>query len=87
MDCSPPGSSVHGILQTRKLEWVAMLSSRGIFPTQGSNPHLLSPELAGGLFIAMPAGKPSENTAILMAECKVTSAGVSTLVGLGYRSL
>ena len=29
MDCSPPGSSVHGILQARKLEWVAMPSSRG----------------------------------------------------------
>ena len=29
MDCSPPGSSVHGILQVRILEWVAMLSSRG----------------------------------------------------------
>ena len=29
MDCSLPGSSVHGILQTRVLEWVAMLSSRG----------------------------------------------------------
>ena len=28
MDCSPPGSSVHGILQTRILEWVAMPSSR-----------------------------------------------------------
>ena len=26
-DCSPPGSSVHGILQARILEWVAMLSS------------------------------------------------------------
>ena len=29
MDCSPPGSSVHGILQARILEWVAMPSSRG----------------------------------------------------------
>ena len=29
MDCSPPGSSVHGILQARGLEWVAMSSSRG----------------------------------------------------------
>ena len=28
MDCSPPGSSVHGILQARILEWVAM-PSRG----------------------------------------------------------
>ena len=27
--CSPTGSSVHGILQARTLEWVAMLSSRG----------------------------------------------------------
>ena len=29
MDCSPPGSSVHGILQATLLEWVAMPSSRG----------------------------------------------------------
>ena len=29
MDCSRPGSSVHGILQTRILEWVAISSSRG----------------------------------------------------------
>ena len=35
MDCSPSSSSVHGTLQARILEWVAMSSSRGIFPTQG----------------------------------------------------
>ena len=29
MDCSPPGSFVHGILQTRIPEWVAVPSSRG----------------------------------------------------------
>ena len=29
MDCSPPGLSVHGILQARILEWVAIPSSRG----------------------------------------------------------
>ena len=29
MDCSPPGSSVHGILQARILEWVAIAFSRG----------------------------------------------------------
>ena len=29
MDCSPPGSSVDGILQERTLEWVAISSSRG----------------------------------------------------------
>ena len=29
MDCSPPGSSVHGILQARILEWIAVPFSRG----------------------------------------------------------
>ena len=29
MDCSPPGSSVYGILQARILEWVAVFFSRG----------------------------------------------------------
>ena len=29
MDCSPPGFSVHGILQARIREWVAILFSRG----------------------------------------------------------
>ena len=38
MDCSPPGSSVHGVSQAR-MEWVAIFSSRGVFPTQGSNLH------------------------------------------------
>ena len=33
-DCSPLGSSVHGISQARILGWVAISFSRGIFPTQ-----------------------------------------------------
>ena len=43
MDCSPPGSSVHGILQARMLEWVAMPSSKG-----SSQPRIepISPSLA-----------------------------------------
>ena len=42
MDCSPPGSSVHGILRARIMECIAMPSLlQGIFPTQGSNPRLL----------------------------------------------
>ena len=36
MDCNPPGSSVHGILQAWRLEWVAIP-----FQTQGLNPSLL----------------------------------------------
>ena len=34
MDCSPPGSSVHGIFQARILEWVAISYSRGSFWTR-----------------------------------------------------
>ena len=37
MDYSLPGSSVHGVLQVRILEWVAMPSLQGIFSTQGLN--------------------------------------------------
>ena len=44
MNCSLPGSSAHGILQARILEWVAVPSSRGSSQptdrTQGSNPSL-----------------------------------------------
>ena len=40
-DCSPPGSSVHGTLQARILEWVAIPFSRGFFSTQGLNLGLL----------------------------------------------
>ena len=35
VDCSPPGSSIHGILQARILEWVAISFSRG-----SSNPGI-----------------------------------------------
>ena len=41
MDCSPPSSSVHGILQARILEWVAMPSLQAIFPNQRLNQCLL----------------------------------------------
>ena len=37
MDCSPPGFSVHRILQARRPEWVAMSSSRNL-PNPGIEP-------------------------------------------------
>ena len=49
-DYSPPGSSVHGILQTRALEWVAFPPPGGL-PSPGiKSMYLLSPALAGGFF-------------------------------------
>ena len=41
MDCSPPGSSVHGILQARIPESVANFLLQGIFLTRRSNPCVL----------------------------------------------
>ena len=51
---SPPGSSVHGILQARKLEWVAIFFSRDL-PDPGIKSG--SPALAGGFAVAEPPGK------------------------------
>ena len=50
VDCSPPGSSVHGILQARILEWVAMPSSRGSSHPGSESASFLSPALAGVFF-------------------------------------
>ena len=59
MDHSTSGSSVRGILQARILEWIAMPSSRGIFPIQVLNPSLLClTALASGFFTTAPPGKP-----------------------------
>ena len=55
MDCSPPGSSVHGISQARILEWVASSFSRG--SSQPRNRTHVSSS-AGRLFTAEPPGKP-----------------------------
>ena len=53
MDCSLPGSSVHGILQARKLEWVAILF---YLPNSGIEPG--SPALHTDSLLSEPTGKP-----------------------------
>ena len=50
MDCSPPGSSVHGVLQVRILEWAAMPSSRGSYDPGVEPASLTSPALTGEFF-------------------------------------
>ena len=50
MGCSPPGSAVHGILQARILEWVAMPFSRGSSQPKDHTAFFASPAQAGGLF-------------------------------------
>ena len=58
VDCSPPGSSVHGILQARILEWVAMPSFRGSSPPRDrTHVSYISPALAVGSLPLVPPGK------------------------------
>ena len=71
MDCSPPGSSVHGTFPSKNTGVVgchALL--QGIFPTQGLNPGVLRllHRQAGSLPLA-PPGKhfPTNKTAFMLA--------------------
>ena len=58
MDCSPPGSSVHGILQAIVLEWVAIPSSRGSFQLRAQTRSLA---LQADSLPSEPPGKPGEH--------------------------
>ena len=58
VDCSPPGSSVHGILQSRILDWVAMPSSKGSSQPRDRNCISWNSCIAGGFFTTEPLGKP-----------------------------
>ena len=58
MDCSLPGSFVHGILQARILEWVTMPSSRrSSWPRDQTHVSCISC-IAGRFFTTEPLGKP-----------------------------
>ena len=50
MDCSPPGSSVHGIFQARILQWVAMSYSRESSQHRIEPTSAVSPALRGRFF-------------------------------------
>ena len=56
MDYSPPGSSVHGILQARILEWTAISSSRG--STQPKDATWVSCIPGDDSLLSEPPGKP-----------------------------
>jgi len=55
MDFNPEGSSAHGILQARILEWVAISYLKGL-PNPGIKPR--SPALQADSLLSEPPGKP-----------------------------
>ena len=61
-DCSPPGSSVHGILQTRILEWIAIPFFRGS-SNMGIEPR--SPALQADSLPTELQGKPFKRAEVL----------------------
>ena len=61
MDCGPPGSSAHGFLQARVLEWMPA-PSPGDFPDPGIEPG--SPALQADSLPYEPLGKPITLTEI-----------------------
>ena len=58
LDCSPPGSSVHGILQAGILVWV-VCPHPGDLPNPATEPvSLVSPALQADFLSTEPSGKP-----------------------------
>ena len=67
-DCSPPGSSVHGILQARILEWLPW-PPPGDLPDPGIEPtSLMPPALAGGLFTTSATRGPCKGILAVYAQ-------------------
>ena len=65
IDGSPPGSSVHGILQARILEWVGISFSRGSSQLRNRTCTLSSPALAGRFSTTESPGKEVPNRCIV----------------------
>ena len=75
MDCSLTGSSVHGILQTRMLEWVTISSSRGSSQPRDWICISCVSCIAGGLFTTEPSRKPQTRACIVINHIAPIPAG------------
>ena len=79
VDGNPPGSSVHGILQARILEWVSMPSSRDL-PNPGTEPG--SPTLQADSLLSEPPTKPVIS---IVSTIQISVLRMSILGGLERR--
>ena len=81
MGCSLPGSSVHGILQARTLEWVGMPSSRGSSQPRDWTHASCNSCTAGGLSTAEPLGKTHTTLLFIINFSYVSSIDLEFYVG------
>ena len=80
MDCSLPGSFVHGILQVRVLEWVAIPFSRG--SSRPRNRTVISALQVDSLPAEL-SGKPPE-TPVVLLDTSHSGSSVSSLQETGF---
>ena len=78
MDCSPPGFSVHGILQARTLEWVAISSPRGSSQTRDQTLVTYVSCMAGRFCITSAIKEGSPNISVLLS---IFPASLAPVVG------
>ena len=84
MDCSLPGSSVHGILQASTGGGCPFLL-QGMFLTQGSNPHLLCLQhWQVNSLPLVPSGKLHACTRVCKTNRRATNAVISTLLSTSW---
>ena len=85
MDCSPPGSSVHGDSPGKDTRVSCHVLFQGIFPIQGSNPYLLC--LLHGRVDSLPLAPPGKPLkAPGPSECLCSSYEMSWMGEWGNRS-
>ena len=72
MECSPPGSSVHGTLQARILEWITIPFSRGSSQPRDHTWVSCSSYIARRFFTAEPPGKPQIYYYPLLSHRKIS---------------
>ena len=76
MDCGPPASSVHGILQARILEWIAIPFSRG---SSRPRAHTQASRIAGR-FLTIWATRGAPESLLMSSMLRATSG--SPLMGV-----
>ena len=87
MDCSLPGSSVHGILQERTLEWAAISFSAHL-PTQGQDLCLFC--LLYWQAVSFPLAPPGKSCYLLFSNkllCLLSMPQLSTTLTMEFQNL